>query len=341
MQQSVDVFLLGDPPEAQALTIGPLIVNRMISTKAKSIAEFAEPRLAAQLMEGPADLVAISADASREALKTLAAKAISLGSDPAASLTIDRLDAGLKHDPTWLLSSELDIIRAARAGHGPPIIRRSKLRQIGPLRPVAEPVWDWMIRAILAGERLEITPHDQSKSDFSRLPLLVPPRPGSQYDWLREHLVTFSPEHEAQRTTSNSAAKAHEIAMRAGLFQWHDFLDESHELSQSIEGQGEHLLGDYWHAIMHRREPDYANAKYWFRRIGNQPTYRDLRQHAVAVLSECRDPQAAVWRDRLEAGSQWNPLAFVDLCEECAHDEKSELAIAARRIQYAEMCFLR
>lgn len=35
-----------------------------------------------------------------------------------------------------------------------------------------------------------------------------------------------------------------------------------------------------------------------------------------------------------------HPLAFVDLCEACAADETSYLAIAARRIQFAEMCLL-
>jgi hypothetical protein len=134
--------------------------------------------------------------------------------------------------------------------------------------------------------------------------------------------------------------KIEETALRAGLFQWHDFLDESHKLAQSIEGQGEDQVGDYWHAIMHRREPDYSNAKYWFRQFGNQPTYLELRQHADGILAACTAPEAPRWRDRLQAGSKWNPLAFVDLCEACAADENSDLAIAARRIQYAEMSLL-
>lgn len=48
----------------------------------------------------------------------------------------------------------------------------------------------------------------------------------------------------------------------AWLFQ--NFLDESHTLSQNIHSPE----GSYLHGIMHRREGDYSNAKYWFRRAG-------------------------------------------------------------------------
>src|SRR6516165_1333879 len=47
----------------------------------------------------------------------------------------------------------------------------------------------------------------------------------------------------------------------AGLWLFHDFLDESHAISQDIDT----IEGSYWHAILHRREPDYVNSKYWFR----------------------------------------------------------------------------
>src|SRR5262249_35721072 len=48
----------------------------------------------------------------------------------------------------------------------------------------------------------------------------------------------------------------------AALWLHHDFLDESHRISQEIETP----TGSYWHGILHRREPDYGNSKYWFRR---------------------------------------------------------------------------
>ena len=42
---------------------------------------------------------------------------------------------------------------------------------------------------------------------------------------------------------------------RSGLWLYHDFLDEAHTISQEIETPE----GSYWHALVHRREPDFSN----------------------------------------------------------------------------------
>ena len=44
-------------------------------------------------------------------------------------------------------------------------------------------------------------------------------------------------------------------ACLAGLWLYHDFLDESHRISQEIETP----TGSYWHGLMHRREGDFGN----------------------------------------------------------------------------------
>jgi len=48
--------------------------------------------------------------------------------------------------------------------------------------------------------------------------------------------------------------------------------DESHEIVQNVHSHE----GSFWHAILHRQEPDSGNAAYWFRRVGAHKIFRDL-----------------------------------------------------------------
>lgn len=51
-------------------------------------------------------------------------------------------------------------------------------------------------------------------------------------------------------------------------------LERSHEVSQAIENS----TGSYWHGIMHRREGDFWNSKYWFQRVGEHSILIELAQ---------------------------------------------------------------
>ena len=58
----------------------------------------------------------------------------------------------------------------------------------------------------------------------------------------------------------------------AGLWLYVDDLPRSHAVSQGIDDP----TGAYWHAIMHRREGDFGNSKYWLRHAGRHDTCSDV-----------------------------------------------------------------
>jgi hypothetical protein len=73
-------------------------------------------------------------------------------------------------------------------------------------------------------------------------------------------------------------------ALQAGLWLLFDFMKESHDISQQIATPS----GSYWHAILHRREPDPSNAKYWFDRVGEHPILPELLNDGKSPLPSRR-----------------------------------------------------
>lgn len=159
------------------------------------------------------------------------------------------------------------------------------------------------------------------------LPPLVPRAPRTPKSWPQAVEEMVVPWAKANLTPHRRTA------LLAGFWLLQDELDRSHSHSQQIEGADGHF-GDYWHAIMHRREPDYGNSQYWFRRVGRHPVQTILAEQLTAGRF---DPVPPSWRGKLARGG-WDSLAFVDLCE--AAESSPELDSFARRIQWCEMLHL-
>jgi len=118
-------------------------------------------------------------------------------------------------------------------------------------------------------------------------------------------------------------------AMLSGLWMYFDFLDESHTISQSLDNP----TGSFWHAIMHRREGDFGNSKYWYARCATHPALATIAAQVGKLVNQTPADKSLL---RLVA-TGWNPNAFVDLVEsvhESASDPRHALAVALQRLEW-------
>lgn len=111
----------------------------------------------------------------------------------------------------------------------------------------------------------------------------------------------------------------------AGLWLYFSCPDEAHGIVQDLNSTD----AAFWHAILHRQEPDSGNAAYWFKRVGTHPIFRSLCLAADAVVK--RHPEA-----EFRTGGKWDPFSFVMFCERARQQPNSAQEKAALEIQRAE-----
>jgi hypothetical protein len=159
-------------------------------------------------------------------------------------------------------------------------------------------------------------------------------------------------------------------AMLGALWLWHDALSESHAIVQkspddlhraalnlhskgsktglnvlpvqsveNVKQQDQPQLRQmadtlaFWHAIMHRREGDFSNAKYWYARCADHPVLPSLNAQASALVNPLPADKSLL---RLTA-SGWNAAAFVDLVAQLRDqpgDPRHRVAVTLQRLEW-------
>ncbi len=122
-------------------------------------------------------------------------------------------------------------------------------------------------------------------------------------EWLRD---------ASPRRFFPAGARAPEAAL-CGLCVYFSCFEEAHKIAQDLASPE----GSYWHAIVHRQEPDPGNAAYWFRQLGRHPIFPALARAAGRT-------------------GPWDPFAFIDQCERARREPGSDLEATARSIQRIE-----
>ena len=107
-------------------------------------------------------------------------------------------------------------------------------------------------------------------------------------------------------------------AVLAGLYLYFSCRDEAHGVAQNLHTPE----GSYWHALVHRQEPDAGNSAYWFGQVGKHPIFAELRARASEI--------------GVAFGQTWAPLAFIDYCEAARTRPGSPEERKALEVQRAE-----
>ncbi len=133
------------------------------------------------------------------------------------------------------------------------------------------------------------------------------------------------PDARARLTTARAPQAAY-----AGLLLRLGYWEESHNAASEIDT----VEGSYWHAILHRMEPDFGNAGYWFRRVGEHPIFPSLYKAARDVLE---GQAGSGWR----LPSRWDPFEFLRRTEQAlkGRDEEGKRALQEIAHQEWELLF--
>ena len=166
---------------------------------------------------------------------------------------------------------------------------------------------------------------------------LPPLAPEKEWDTeLTKHIQATSPSDlfDGQALKDPSLANA----VKSGLLLWNDALDDSHNISQGIRSK----TGSYWHGIMHRRQPDYNNSKYWFARVGSHPIFPVLRVRVLDILKADPSQSAQLTRctEAIEQDDDWDAPQFIDWCQAAASHTEGEVVEFLQTVQVEEIKIL-
>jgi hypothetical protein len=223
---------------------------------------------------------------------------------------------------------------------GVPECLRSLLRRIDPMDLLVIPAQSCTNSAVETRLPDQILSDDfctvtlPSAPDSERFPAVGPGRANVDIVSVRAAVQRIA---DTLRLTGH-----HRKCLESGILLLWDHLDESHQISQTMEGQGTPRTADYWHGIMHRREPDAGNAAWWFRKVGSHPALKVLGAGLISWMQQLgAAPNMLTQAKRLlRADRSLDPFSMIEMSTRALSRPGQDEEQTVRMVQYLEMITL-
>ncbi len=258
---------------------------------------------------------------------------ISLQANPSASACVHCMTVRDGSERNWSLDMadisrygpRIGCVLDAPWGPSAALLKRETVDLLGVYRNVPEVLWEFAIRFIYGGHELDVLDSDlavwnvtPSNRPPERPRRLVPQQ--VRHPFIKSYLdrIAFGDLLHTGDDSSESSARL----VQAGLYQRIDDLEACHTICQEVSRDRPCAEADYLHGIVHRREPDFQNARGWFRKAGGLGMFSEIREQVVGYLlrvlqipdfGKARDVALEFLR-HLEDRKTWDPLYFLELC---------------------------
>lgn len=226
------------------------------------------------------------------------------------------------------------------------LIRSDVMNKLGAYRYIDQQVWEHDIRLAEKGVEIELLEEDLAVWNVETDPSANLQRDlfpaGIRETFLKGHLDRLDLESLVSGPVSSPEDRT---LLLAALHLFNDDLDSSHAICQAF-GR-ERVSANYWHGIIHRREPDFKNARGWFARAERWEGLLQIRDSVQDVLQRVLlIPEYGTARDtayglkrHLDSVGIWDPGYFIDMWVAFREsDEKNAMEdLLLREVQEAEM----
>jgi len=230
-------------------------------------------------------------------------------------------------------------------GPGAMMVHREASEKLGSFRYVDEVLWEYALR--MADKGLEPDLIDEELAVWQTdADAIGPPRRGLIADgvrtaFLKQQLDRADPLCLAGEDCNLPNARL----LLAGLHLMNDDLAACHTICQAVGLETGSEASSYWHGIVHRREPDFDNARGWFRKAEGFGGLLPIREAVMRVLQDAlqmpeygnaRESAFTLIRILQESGT-WNAVDLVEMCEAAREEEGGPMTRLLEEVQEAEM----